>query len=220
LTSLLAAVKGEGCLPERAAHLTFDDGYASFAQTWALCRRYDFAATLFPLTGYLGRRNVWDSAFPRTRHLDVGALRELVAEGVEVGAHTVPHPFLTRTKRAREELWASKRTLEDLLGVAVRAFAYPYGDWSPSLAEMVEEAGFEIAFTLDPLRRWERANRFALPRTAVYGFDNGVTLRAKLGIYGETMRRAFGRVNQLVNRCAYANRWLPWQAREERLLHR
>ena len=170
---------------------------------------------MFPLTGYLGRMNVWDRVLPRTRHLDKGELRELAADGVEVGAHTVTHPFLTRATAftAFEEIRASKRALEDVLGTVVRAFAYPYGDWSPRLAELVAEAGFELAFTLDPLRRWETANRFALPRTAVYGFDGVRTLRAKLGVYGESPQRALGRLTRLVNRCAYANRLFPRRAK-------
>jgi peptidoglycan/xylan/chitin deacetylase (PgdA/CDA1 family) len=214
LSALIAIARGEVPPSERVVHLTFDDGYASFARTWALCRRYGFAATVFPLTGYLGRMNVWDCVVPRTRHLDKGELRELVADGAEIGAHTVTHPFLTCTtaSAASEEIRASKRALEDALGTAVRAFAYPYGDWSPRLAELVAEAGYELAFTLDPLRRWETANRFALPRTAIYGFDSVTTLRAKLGVYGETTRRAAGRFNRFVNRCAYANRLLPRRA--------
>lgn len=211
LSELLQCLTGERERTSLAVHLTFDDGYASFEQTWTLCRRYGFGATIFPVAGYLGRRNRWDWVLPSTRHLDKGALRELVAEGVEVGAHTLAHPFLTRLQRqtAFEEIQASKALLEEILGVPVRAFAYPYGNWSPWLAELVAEAGFEMAFTTDPTQPWSPTNRFALPRTVIYALDGATLFRAKLGLLGENLRDVLGRFQRLVNRCASLSRFLP-----------
>lgn len=211
LSELLTCLIREKPTPTPAVHLTFDDGYASFEQTWSLCRRYGFEVTLFPVGGYLGQRNRWDWVLPPTRHLDKKALRELISEGVEVGAHTMTHPFLTRLKRqtAFEEIRVSKVFLEEILGVPVRAFAYPYGDWSPWLTELVAEAGFEVAFTTDPTQPWNLTNRFALPRTVISAFDGTTLFRAKIGLFGEKPRDVLGRFHRLTNRCVSLTRFLP-----------
>lgn len=78
-------------------------------------------------------------------------LRELAALGMEIGAHCVSHPILTRipADAARREILDSKGRLEDLLGAAVRTFAYPNGrpglDYAREHVAMVREAGFSTA---------------------------------------------------------------------------
>jgi hypothetical protein len=65
-----------------------------------------------------------------------------------------------------------------------RAFSYPYGGASDHLAEAVEGAGYEIAFTTawgDPGRD---TNRYLLPRTEVHASDTPAKLRLKLAAAG------------------------------------
>jgi peptidoglycan/xylan/chitin deacetylase (PgdA/CDA1 family) len=59
------------------------------------------------------------------------------------------HARLTRLsiRDAREEIFASKKKLEDTFGVAVEHFCYPYGDWSEPVRELVFEAGYRTACT-------------------------------------------------------------------------
>ncbi len=47
--------------------------------------------------------------------------------GHQIGAHTRTHPVLTEipAARAREEIAASKKALEDRFGFAVKHFCYP-----------------------------------------------------------------------------------------------
>ena len=78
-------------------------------------------------------------------------LRRLRDSGMEVGAHTVNHPILSRlpAEEARHEITASKARLEAILGQQVSLFAYPNGkpgqDYLPEHAEFVRQAGFDIA---------------------------------------------------------------------------
>ena len=73
--------------------------------------------------------------------------------GMQVGAHTVSHPILTRLPRqeALREIGQSKSFLENLLGERVGLFAYPNGkpgeDYDHSTVEMVRESGFDAAVT-------------------------------------------------------------------------
>ena len=97
----------------------------------------------------------------------VRRLREL---GMEVGAHTVTHPILTRLAppAAFEEMSRSKRELEAILGEAVDLFAYPNGvprqDYAAEHAAMAREAGFRAAVSTAWGAASARSDRYQLPR--------------------------------------------------------
>jgi len=72
--------------------------------------------------------------------------RQLVDEGMEVGAHTVTHPILTQQsdKRARAEVFESVQRIRDKLGVKEMAFSYPNGqreDFTKDTEALAREAG-------------------------------------------------------------------------------
>ncbi|UCH47831.1 MAG: polysaccharide deacetylase family protein, partial [Betaproteobacteria bacterium] len=68
---------------------------------------------------------------------------------VEVGAHTVSHPYLPsiRYSEAWREIRQGRRALEDSLDIQVRCFAYPYGGHNRVIRAMARAAGFKFAFT-------------------------------------------------------------------------
>jgi peptidoglycan/xylan/chitin deacetylase (PgdA/CDA1 family) len=129
--------------------LTFDDGYADFADAWPPVRSYGLPAVVFAVSGALGGLADWEGANGLPL-LSRGALRDLACQGVEVGAHSVTHARLSRLDagRAREEMARSKAALEAVLGAPVHSFAYPYGEATPALARMADELGFARAFTM------------------------------------------------------------------------
>ncbi len=67
--------------------------------------------------------------------------------GVEVGAHSVHHPYLDELGDAEidEEVGASKRQLEDVVGARVRSFAYPHGAFDARVRQAVISAGYDSA---------------------------------------------------------------------------
>lgn len=75
--------------------------------------------------------------------------------GMGIGAHTVSHPILARLSDddAREEIQASKLTLEELLGERIGLFAYPNGklgeDYLPNTVAIVRELEFDAAVTTE-----------------------------------------------------------------------
>jgi peptidoglycan/xylan/chitin deacetylase (PgdA/CDA1 family) len=113
--------------------LTFDDGLASVHRhAWPVLARHGYAATVFLVTGRAGGDSGWPGQPARVRRrplLGWGEAREMAAAGIEMGSHTVSHPDLTRLSpdEAGAELVASRMAIEDRLGVAVQALAYPYG---------------------------------------------------------------------------------------------
>jgi peptidoglycan/xylan/chitin deacetylase (PgdA/CDA1 family) len=99
-------------------------------------------------------------------------LRSLHAEGIEIGAHTIHHPILTRLDddQARREILGSKHRLEEIIGAPVTTFAYPNGrpqrDYEARHVRIVRECGFECAVST----AWGAARRdsdpMQIPRVA------------------------------------------------------
>lgn len=79
-------------------------------------------------------------------------LREMQANGIEIGGHTLSHPSLGHMDldAARAEINTSFSMLQDQLGSALRTFCYPNGqpaDYSPQVKQLVAESGFTAAVT-------------------------------------------------------------------------
>ncbi len=153
--------------------ITLDDGYVSnFDHALPVLCDLGFTATSFIVSGQLGGSNVWDASLgiAPARLMNVRHLREWMAAGMEVGAHTQNHADLLTCDSivARAEIVNSRDDLEQALGVAVRSFCYPYGQYRDDHVEMVRAAGFELATTSDSARaRWD-VDLLRLPRVTVW----------------------------------------------------
>ncbi len=132
--------------------LTIDDGFRSVHQeAMPVLAKMGFHATLYLVADRLGGWNDWEMQQGEARAplMTMSEIREWIAAGNRVGAHSMTHPWLTRIplERAREEIRASRRKLEDVLGVGVTDFCYPYGDWNEAVRGEVVEAGYGTAVT-------------------------------------------------------------------------
>ena len=131
----------------KTAVITFDDGFADFA-TAALpaLRERSLVSTLYVTTGWLeGGRDRRPG--PSDRMLDFGQLPGLLAEGVELGAHSHSHLQMDTLGAAqlRDELVRPKELLEDVLDRPVTTFAYPHGYNGPRVRRATRQAGYENA---------------------------------------------------------------------------
>ena len=132
--------------------ITFDDGFTNVLayglEPLARCR---FRAIQFLVADRLGKVNDWDAPKGEVMAplMDVGQVREWLAAGHAIGAHTLTHPRLAQIPlaAAREEIFSSKKKLEDLFGVAIEHFCFPYGDCNEAVNGLVAEAGFRTACT-------------------------------------------------------------------------
>jgi peptidoglycan/xylan/chitin deacetylase (PgdA/CDA1 family) len=161
-----------GTLPDRAVALTFDDGYASVVErAWPILRERGLPATLFAVSGYTdGRRRFpWDQRQPDHDGLRLATADELVAvaqDGLDIGSHTVSHPWLPRLgpQEVRRELVDSRTALEQLLGRPVTSLAYPTGGWDPAVRRTAEEAGYRVGITVDRGLNTRRRHPLSLRR--------------------------------------------------------
>jgi peptidoglycan/xylan/chitin deacetylase (PgdA/CDA1 family) len=159
---------GIGPLPDRPIVLTFDDGYADFhSRAMPLLDRHGFTATLFVTTGWEQDAGLRRSA--PGRMLNRTQLAEAAAAGVEIAAHTRSHPQLDQLpeRLVREELGASKRWLEDEIGLAVPGLAYPFGYSNARVRQVARETGYRYAHAVDNATASQRADPFAVPRLTV-----------------------------------------------------
>jgi len=155
--------------PARAV-LTFDDGSRTVLQHGMEELSVNhFTGIQFIVADAIGGVNRWDvreNSEAADPLMDTKDIREWLAAGHEIGAHTLTHPRLTEipADRAKEEISASKKKLEDLFGIGIRHFCYPYGKWNRLVRDLVEEAGYETAVTLDFGVNSAAEDAFALKR--------------------------------------------------------
>lgn len=140
--------------------VTFDDGCETdLTEAAPLLEEAGMRATFYVVSGHVGRRGFMS----RTQ------VRELSGRGFEVGSHSVTHSLLTdlRPERVREELAESKDALEQMTGRRVAHFSCPGGRWSPLVARLAAELGYESVATSRVGVNDAATDRFRLARVAV-----------------------------------------------------
>ncbi|MEC9257650.1 MAG: polysaccharide deacetylase family protein [Candidatus Poribacteria bacterium] len=197
-------------LPEKSVMITFDDGYEScYTHAFPILKRYGFTATIFMLAGYVGKWNSWDArlGWKRFKHLSREQIIDLDLEGFTFGSHGLNHLFLTlqHHKTIQTELKMSKSILEDILQKPIDCFAYPYGNHNSKTTQLVKEANYRIAFSLNPSPQITNSQTYYLPRMGIYLWDTLNTFKTKLRQNGEMRFRIECTKNILINRLTYGN---------------
>ena len=141
VTTFLGGLKVAESLPERAAVLTFDDGYRSIRKVvLPLLRRFGYPAVLFVPTDYIGGHNTFDNGSePKEAICDWDDLRELEYCGVSIQSHGTSHQRFSDLDLGEQtkQLLRSKVVIESNLGKPVEVFSFPYGDNGVNQQEIV-----------------------------------------------------------------------------------
>ncbi|MCK5825955.1 MAG: polysaccharide deacetylase family protein [Desulfuromusa sp.] len=157
-------------LPEHAVSFCVDDAFRSLYDVgMPIFRQYGIPMTLFVNTAAVGTNG----------YLSWQELRELAAEGVEIGNHTDTHAYLVELKssettsqwkqRVREDILRAQKLFEKNLGSKPTLFAYPYGEYSSNIVEIIKELGFTAAFAQQSGVIHSSHNLFNLPRFPMGG---------------------------------------------------
>ncbi len=149
LQELLALVSG-GTVGRNIAAVTFDDGYQDFyTNAFPILRHYGYPATVYAVSGCIGKANVWDAAEEPVSKPLMGwqELREIGKGGIQIGSHSRSHPQLTQVSDAvlRDELEGARQDLEQGIGCSIDHFCYPYGDHDDRVRAAVIKAGYRSA---------------------------------------------------------------------------
>ena len=108
--------------------------------------------------------------------------------GIDIGAHTLTHPFLTSLppERQREEIHGSRQRLQDVIGKPVHLFSYPYGvdgAFDAATIRMVRDSGYARACTA--------AGGLALPDETPYLIPRNVAGDWAASTFEQSLNRWF-----------------------------
>ena len=141
LPEIMSAIREGRDLPDRAIGITIDDAYLSVhTEAWPRLRDRGFPFTLFvatdPVDKGFGGIMSWDQ------------IRELQADGVTIGNHTVTHLHMAdhAPDIGRAEIERANARFVAELGEAPAYFAYPFGETNADIRQIVADMGLHAAF--------------------------------------------------------------------------
>lgn len=148
-------------VPEKTAVITIDDGYRSiWKNALPLLEKYGYAATVFVSTDLVGGGG----------YLDWEQIKALQDKGFEIGNHSHSHAyFLDRPEEEiadafEADLKASHEAFRRHLGDVPALYAYPFGEYTPAIMDILEEYGYKGAAAQRSGVIYGGSSRFALPR--------------------------------------------------------
>jgi peptidoglycan/xylan/chitin deacetylase (PgdA/CDA1 family) len=144
-----------GRIPPKPVILTFDDG--TLSHWWVFCElsKRNMTGVFFIPTKSIGSK----------KYLNRYQIETMAFQGMEIGAHTVSHPYLTKISydRLLRELKDSKETLEQITKKTVITFAYPYGIYDLKVIDAVWFVGYHYARTTDEgVSVWGQSRNYRL----------------------------------------------------------
>ena len=176
----LAERAAGGRPPAGLAALSFDDGMDNnHSVLLPILREYGIPATVYVTTGIIGQPNPWLAPGTDARMMTEPELADLVAAGVELGAHTVTHPDMSLLDRAGclREMTESRRALQERFDVPALTFAYPFCRYGPDAVAAARDAGFVAAVTCEGRGGWDP---YELRRAMITGKDGMPSFLLKL----------------------------------------
>jgi len=157
-------------LPGHAVMITVDDAYLSFYDAgMPVIREFNVPVSLFVNTDSVGTPGYmsWDQ------------IREVVAQGIEIGNHTASHAYLVERvagetddqwrQRIYDDILKAQQAFKRELGFTPDIFAYPYGEYSAEIIEVLKSLGFIAAYAQQSGVIHSQHDPFTLPRFPMGG---------------------------------------------------
>ena len=146
-------------LPLNPVIITFDDGNRNvFDNAFPLMSDYGFVGVVYVITNRINLNGF----------LTEDQLHQMIDSGWEVGSHGRKHIDLVEQPEAlRDEVGNSKKELEQLLGIQVISFAYPFGKADNKAKDWVKQIGYRVALGLGISNKHSASSRFYLSRREV-----------------------------------------------------
>lgn len=165
-----------------AIALTFDDGFANFANVAApLLKSRDLPATVFVIPSRVGGTNTWNAMpgvgqIPSLELMTWDEIRAMDQAGFEIGSHGLTHaPLVSLDSPAlATEIGECASIIEAATGKKPSSFAYPYGAYDPATIGAVSKSFSRACTThFDFVNKHD--SPFELPRLDTYYFrDNQI----------------------------------------------
>lgn len=129
-------------LPSKPVILSFDDGWRTqYLNALPILKKYDFTATFF----------LYPNVIEHTNYMTWDEVRALQDAGMEIGSHSKSHQYMTKQTPEEQqiEVQLSNSILEEKLGIEITTFAYPFGLYDSEIQNMLQDAGYTTARSLD-----------------------------------------------------------------------
>lgn len=171
---------------DKIVAITFDDGFRDFYDVaLPLLKKYGHVATIYLPTGLIGEDR---RSFKNKACLTWEEVRELRAQGIQIGSHTVNHTVLYNLSWAEveNELSVSKQQIQQALGGEVTSFAYPYAfpqhdrGFTKTFVQLLRRQGYQTSVTTMIGRTSPDDDLFRLKRLPVNNGDDMELFAAKL----------------------------------------
>jgi peptidoglycan/xylan/chitin deacetylase (PgdA/CDA1 family) len=184
LGQLVDSEEGKSKLPDHPVVLTFDDGFEdAYRVAFPRLRERGQVAAFFVVTRFTGTdestRRVEGKGTPKERRFLIWSeVREMAAEGMEIGSHSLWHRRLPdlAADQIRSDVQQSRQELEENLGRRVDFFAYPFNSERKQVRRIVEASGYRAAVS----GARSTGDRFELPRIGVHRGMSVSDLRDRL----------------------------------------
>lgn len=162
----------EGKRQGKVVGITFDDGYKNnLLNATPILNKYNFSATCFIVSDFIGLSNVWDIDKGITQRplMSEGEIHGWINSGMEIGAHTKSHPDLTKSSKEEiyKEISECKVILEQKFNQPIMNFCYPYGKFDELSLDLVKKSGYLSGSSMIRGKASFESNRFSLPRIPI-----------------------------------------------------
>ena len=169
----------DSCSCEKPIIITFDDAYTEiYENCFQIMESFSFKGLIFPIVNFIGKLNTWDAnlAGITFKHMNKESLIELSEAGWEIGSHSLNHISFLHAKNLKEEIFDSRKALEDITGKEVNTFSYPFGRVSKTAKLMIERV-YKYAFLAKMSRK---NNELEISRASIYSNDTIKTFENKI----------------------------------------
>jgi peptidoglycan/xylan/chitin deacetylase (PgdA/CDA1 family) len=166
LDKITDLIKYKKRIPPKTIAITFDDGYIdNYANAYPILKKYNIPATIFVVINRIGKRLGQDEymGWPQIEELSNSGL-------ITVGSHSISHPNLSEVAsedKLRDEIFASKRILEETLHKKVDFFSYPFGGVNSRARGLTIEAGYKACVGTNFPKDYPGDDIYALKRLRI-----------------------------------------------------
>lgn len=145
LDVLIQHLRQNTAIPQNAVVITFDDSYENnFTTAHPILREFGYPYTIFISPGSIDKG---DGPL-----LNWQQVKQMSDEGVLVANHAMWHEHMARPEpgeteqqwleRMKQSILAAEEKIEQVTGQRHQWLAYPYGEYSAALEQLVSELGF------------------------------------------------------------------------------
>lgn len=160
LDVITAALKNKTALPPRTIAITIDDAYVSILnKAWPRLKQAGFPFTLFVSTEPVSQKIPGYMTWDQVRKMARDPL-------VTIGHHGHTHNHLIHMSpvKAINDIETASAIYQKELGAVPDIFAYPFGEFSPTLEKILKDQKIKAAFGQFSSAASSNRNLFGLPR--------------------------------------------------------